>query len=120
MERKTLIADRHLGITYESERSAGVRALSFISGLWVYAFFVPQGILTVLSSRTIGLDGGKSYVFVLVLLIGLCWVVEEHSQRLRQYLTAAQDEEAQGHRREEPHLLEKQVWRMCRERLKHD
>ena len=103
-ESESLIADKHLELTHESERSAEGQALSFMSDLWVYAFVIPQIFLAVLSSRAVGLNDDKAYVFVLVILIGLCLVVEKHSQRLQQYSTTAQDEEAQGHRREEPNL----------------
>ena len=86
------------------ERSAEGRALSSMSGLWVYAFAIPQVFLAVLSSLSTGLDGDRACALALAILFASYLAVERRVQRLRQDSTIAHDEEAQGHGREEPDL----------------
>ena len=103
-EGESLIADKHLELTHEIERSAEGRALSSMSGVWVYAFAIPQIFLAVLSNLSTGLDGDRACALALAILFASYLAVERRIQRLRQASTIVHDEEAQGHGREEPDL----------------
>ena len=100
----SLNADKRLTLMYESERSAERRALSSMSGLWVFSFAIPQIFVAVLSSLSTGLDGDRACAIALAILLALYLVVEKQIQRLRQDSSTLRDEEAQGHQREEPDL----------------
>ena len=99
-ESESLIADKNLGLTFDSERSAVSRALSSMSALWVYAFAIPEIFRAVLRSLITGLGGDRACNFGHALLLALHFVFERHIQRLRQESTTAEDEEVQGHWRE--------------------
>ena len=71
----------------------------------LYLVVVPLIFVTFLSSLSLEPEGCKAFDNVIVILIGLCFVVEKLIQRLRKDAPALQDEEAQGHQMMKlPHL----------------
>ena len=103
-ESESIIADKHPGLTFELERLAVSRALSSMSAQWVYALGILEIYLAVSSSLITGLGGERACALALAILFALDLVVGRQVQRLRQDSTVIQDEEAQGHGREEPDL----------------
>lgn len=103
-ERRSFIAGEYLELACDSEESPKDRALVAMSGLWVYAFAIPQIFIAVLSSLHTGLDGDRACALALVILLAMFLVVERQMQGLRKDSATGQDEEAQDHRRGKPDL----------------
>ena len=68
--------------------------------LLLFAHIIPLFLLTHWGGMSTGPERDKAYVFVLMIVIGLCWSSEKQCQRLRKNVTVAYDEEALVHQKE--------------------
>ena len=71
------------------------KALTAMSGLWAFAFGLPQALFASLVGLGTGLSADRACGIVLLILVTLYFIVETRLQRLRKGLKAKEDEEGQ-------------------------